>query len=179
MTRRLIIAGLCVLALVSGASLLLFVPNPLGGKLISAAKAQGYIAYTPDEAITLAYQRCSTCHSENKMLLYCSRCGPPFVVVAHFMRRYVEITNRANNGITVEPFTDAELAAITQVWNGLIGNWESDWPRQDLKKLLAGDEPLIRLLQTAPADRPIEAALRHRSAPGSYKEETNTTAPRS
>ncbi len=162
-----------LLALLGSAGLLLFIPNPLGEQIITEAKAKGYLAYTPEEAIDLAYRRCSTCHSEQKIILYCARCGPPFIVVTHFMKKYVELMNLQGNGAVVEQFTDAELLAITQVWNGLIGNWESDWPRKDLKKLLGRDRALIRLLETPVAQRPIEAMLKDRSAPGSYKEQTS------
>ncbi len=174
MKKRLFVVALLLLAVLGGAgTLIFFVPNPVGEKIITEAKAKGYLSYTPEEAIDLAYERCSGCHSEQKILLYCSRCGPPFIVVAHFMKRYVEIMNQQSNGISVEQFTDAELLAITQVWNGLIGNWENDWPREDLKKLLGGNRSLMRLLETPVAQRPIEAKLKDRSAPGSYKEETS------
>jgi hypothetical protein len=172
MKRRLLVVALLLLALLGGAGMLLFIPNPLGEQIITGAKAKGYLAYTPEEAVDLAYKRCSTCHSEQKILLYCARCGPPFIVVTHFMKKYVELMNQQGNGAGVEQFTDAELLAITQVWNGLIGNWESDWPRKDLKKLLGEDRALIRLLETPVAQRPIEAKLKDHSAPGSYKEET-------
>lgn len=178
MTRRLFIAGLLLLIVFgTGAGVLFLVPNLVGGKVISVAKAKGYLDYTPEEAITLAYTRCTGCHGEEKIVLYCARCGPPFIVVNHFMKKYVEVVNQQDNGITVEQFTDAELVAITQVWNALIGNWEDDWPPGDLEKLLDRDRPLIDLLTTPVAERPIETALKDRSAPGSYKEETQQTPP--
>lgn len=178
MTRRLFIAGLLLLIVFgTGAGTLFLVPNLVGGKIISVAKAKGYLDYTPEEAITLAYTRCTGCHGEEKIVLYCARCGPPFVVVNHFMKKYVEVVNQQDNGMTVEQFTDAELVAITQVWNALIGNWESDWPPADLEKLMDGDQPLIGLLGTPVADRPIEMALKDRTAPGSYKEETQKIPP--
>ncbi len=102
------------------------------------------------------------------MLQYCSRCGPPFVVVAHAMKKYVELSNL--NGTMVKPFSDAELAAIVQVWNALIGNWEGEWRQQDIKRMLGSDRALIRLLETSRDERPIEMALRNKTAPGSYKE---------
>jgi hypothetical protein len=173
MIGRILTVGLVVLAIVAIAGIVVFVPNPVGQKIVSEAKAQGYLAYTPEEAIELAYERCSTCHSEQQILLYCSRCGPPFIVVAHFMKKYVEVMNQQGNGTTIEQFTGPELLAITQVWNGLIGNWESDWPRKDLKKLLGDDKALIGLLETPVAQRPIEFQLKDHSAPGSYKEETS------
>ncbi|MBQ62105.1 MAG: hypothetical protein CMQ19_08515 [Gammaproteobacteria bacterium] len=138
-------------------------------QLTRTAKAQGYLDYTPDEAITLAYERCSTCHDVEKVLLYCSRCGPPFIVTIHFMKKYIDLTNL--DGDHVKPLTDAEAVAITQVWNGLIGNWESDWRVQDMTKLLGKDRALIELLNTPPEERSIEVALADKFAPGSYKEQ--------
>lgn len=148
--------------------LLILVPNPLGKTIIQTAKAKGYLSYTPAEAVTLAYNRCTTCHDEQKIVKYCARCGPPFIVVIHFMRKNVEIAT--SQGKNVEPFSDAELVTITQVWNALVGNWESDWPRKDIKKLLRGDRALIHLFETPVEERPIEMALKNKSAPGSYKE---------
>ncbi len=173
MRKSLLIAGILLAGVFAAVAVLFLVPNRLGVEIVSQAKARGYLTYTPDEAVTLAYRRCSGCHSDEKILLYCSRCGPPFIVVSHFMRKYVELTNQRRAGIQIEPFTDAELIAITQVWNGLIGNWESDWPRKDLTKLLAGDKALVDLLDTPVENRALEAMLMNRSAPGSYKEETS------
>ncbi|NIR14286.1 MAG: hypothetical protein GWN86_10180 [Desulfobacterales bacterium] len=167
MKRRLFVAGLLIVIVSGMTGLLVFTPNPLGKKIIEKAKARGYIAYTPDEAVELAYDRCTTCHGEEKVVKYCPRCGPPFIVTIHFMRKYVEIANVEGN--KVEPFSDAELVAIAQVWNALVGNWEGDWPREDIKKLLENDGALIRLFETPVKERPIEKALQGRVAPGSYQ----------
>ena len=169
MRKGWIITAVLLAAVLGAAALIVLVPNSLGTAFIKEAKAMGYIAYTPDEAIALAYERCSTCHSEEKMLKYCSRCGPPFVVVAHFMKKYTEITNAQNEHLDLEQFSDAEIVAIAQAWNALIGNWESDWPEKDLRKLLDRDQALIDLLATPIEKRPIEAALRNKQAPGAYK----------
>ena len=169
MKRGWTIIAILFVAVCSFGALLLFVPNSLGSALIKEIKAKGYIAYTPQEAIELAYNRCSTCHSEEKMLKYCSRCGPPFIVVTHFMKKYTEITNARNLDINLPQFSDAEISAITQTWNALIGNWESDWPIEDLRKLLGNDHALIELLELPPEQRPIEAALKHKRAPGAYR----------
>ena len=147
---------------------LLLTPNPLGRHVLAASKAKGYLAYTPDEATALAYNRCTTCHGAEKVLQYCSRCGPPFVVVAHAMKKYVELSNL--NSEKVRPFSNAELTAIVQVWNALVGNWEGDWRQKDIKRMLRGDRALIRLVETSWDERPIEATLRDKTAPGSYKE---------
>ncbi|MFV2081899.1 MAG: hypothetical protein ACC669_08530 [bacterium] len=168
MKKGTLIAFLLFFIGLSMVGLLILVPNPLGRAIVQTAKAKGYLPYTPAEAITLAYNRCTTCHEEEKIIKYCARCGPPFIVVIHFMRKNVEIAN--SQGKNVKPFSDAELITITQVWNALVGNWESDWPRKDIKKLLGGDRALIRLFETPVAERPIEVALREKNAPGSYKE---------
>ena len=145
------------------------IPNPLGAQILAEAKYRGYLAYTTDEAVTLAYTRCTTCHPADKMLKYCSRCGPPFVVVTHSMKKYTELMNQ--KGGNFKPFSDAEAVAITQAWNGLVGNWEPDWGSKDLNKLLQGDQALMRLANTPVNERPIEWALKTKQAPGAMKED--------
>lgn len=156
------------LALVAAAGGVLVVPNPLGAKVLAEAKYRGLVAYTPDEAVTIAYTRCSGCHGAEKMLKYCARCGPPFIVVTQSMKKYVELTNQRQP--TVRPFSDSEAVAITQAWNGLVGNWEAGWGEKNLRRLLQGDVALTRLLETPADARPIELALKNKSAPGSYPE---------
>jgi len=146
----------------------LLIPNPIGQQILAGAKSKGYLSYSPEEATALAYSRCTTCHRAEKILQYCSRCGPPFVVVAHSMRKYIELSNLDSNKI--KKFSDAELIAIVQVWNALVGNWESDWRQKDIVRLLQNDDALIRLAKTPVEDRPIEVALKNSTAPGSYKE---------
>mgnify|MGYP001576762691 CR=1 FL=1 len=167
MKKHLWIAGsfVAVILLAMG---LLILPNPLGAMVLAEAKYRGYLAYTPDEAVTLAYSRCSSCHNAEKMLRYCARCGPPFTVVVHSMKKYVELTNLKKENF--KPFSDAESVAIAQAWNALVGNWESGWGEKNLKKLLQGDAALIRLIETPVEQRPIEIALKDRRAPGAYKE---------
>lgn len=145
------------------------IPNPLGKLILAEAKYRGYLPYTTDEAVTLAYTRCTTCHAADKMLKYCSRCGPPFIVVTHSMRKYTELMN--HKGGTFKPFSDAETIAITQAWNGMVGNWEPDWGSKDVHKLLQGDQALIRLAETPIEKRPIEMALKNKQAPGTIKED--------
>jgi len=169
MKKGWIVTTTFLAAVLGTAALILIVPNSLGRAFIKEAKAMGYIAFSPEEATTLAYERCSTCHSEEKMLKYCSRCGPPFIVVAHFMKKYIEITNAQNKNLNLKQFSDAEIVAIAQAWNAMIGNWESDWPEKDLRKLLGEDQALIDLLVTPAEQRPIEAALKDKRAPGSYQ----------
>lgn len=162
------VVGLFIFAIVAAIGAVA-IPNPLGAQILAEAKYQGYLSYTTDEAVTLAYSRCTTCHAADKMLKYCSRCGPPFIVVSHSMKKYTELMNQ--KGGNFKPFSDAEVIAITQVWNGLVGNWEPDWGSKDIHKLLQGDQALIRLAETPIEKRPIEMALKNKQAPGSHKED--------
>jgi hypothetical protein len=162
-------ATVSVLTVIAVAVGVLVVPNPLGGKILDEAKYRGYVAYTPDEAVTLAYSRCSSCHSIDKTLKFCATCGPPFIVVSQTMKKYIELMNEKGSGH--RQFSDAELVAITQVWNALVGNWEADWRQKDIAKMLQGDVALIQLAKTPLEERPIEMALKGQRAPGAYKEE--------
>jgi len=165
MSKRLWISGLMIIVIVVVVGVLL-IPNPVGGKILEEAKYRGYVAYTPDEAVSIAYSRCTACHDAEKILKYCSQCGPPFIVVSQAMKKYLEIMNE--KGKNIRPFSDAEIVAITQAWNALVGNWEPDWQLKDVKRLLQGDAALIRLAETPIEQRPIEMALKGKSAPGSY-----------
>lgn len=167
MNKRLWVTALFFIVVAVAVGVLV-IPNPLGGKILEEAKYRGYVAYTPDEAVTMAYTRCTTCHDAEKMLKYCARCGPPFIVVSQSMKKYVEILNK--QGGDFKPFSDAETVAITQAWNALVGNWEPDWGLKDVKTLLQGDVALIRLAETPVEERPIEQALKDKRAPGAYRE---------
>jgi len=169
MKKILVTIGVFLMTIVGVAAMVVLIPNSLGGNIVKEAQAMGYLSYTPEEATELAYQRCSICHTEENILKYCTRCGPPFIVVSHNMKRYIEMSNAQNKDLKLKQFTDAELVAISQVWNALVGNWEGDWPTKDLRKLLDGDEALIRLLDTPVSERYIEAALEGKSAPGAYE----------
>ncbi len=160
-------AFVVVPVLLAVALLVVFVPNPLGAEILGRIKAEGYIEYTPDEAMALAYDRCGGCHEVDKIVKYCPRCGPPFIIVSNFMKKYVEVSN--SQGAGIRQFTDPELAAIIQVWNALVGNWEGEWRPEDLRKMLYNSDALIALLETPPEKRPIESALKHKAAPSSYK----------
>lgn len=168
MKKYALAVGLFVFVIVAAIGVVT-IPNPVGTQMLAEAKYRGYIPYTPDEAVTLAYSRCTTCHPAEKMLKYCSRCGPPFVVVSQSMKKYTELM--IQKGGNFKPFSDAETVAITQVWNGLVGNWEPDWGSKDIKKLLQGDQALIRLAETPIEQRPIEMAMKNKQAPGSHKED--------
>jgi hypothetical protein len=163
--KKYLIAGVIVLL---AAIAVLLIPNSLGGQVLSEAKYRGYLDYTPDEAVTLAYTRCSSCHTIEKTLKFCATCGPPFIIVTHSMKKYIEVMNK--NGADYRQLSDSELVAITQVWNALVGNWEHDWRQKDLIKMLQGDVALIQLAKTPQAERPIEVALKGKKAPGAYRE---------
>ena len=62
--------------------------------------------------------------------------------------------------------SDNEAVTIVQVWNALIGNWEEGWRKKDLITLLHDDKALIKLLDTPPSERKIEAALFGKTVPG-------------
>ncbi|MDQ6982891.1 MAG: hypothetical protein Q9M08_07820 [Mariprofundus sp.] len=165
MNKSLWITGL-ILVVIGAVTGVVVIPNPVGEKVWAEARYQGYVAYTPDEAVATAYARCTTCHDADKILKYCSQCGPPFIVVSQSMKKYLEMENE--KGRNLKPFSDAEIVAITQAWNALVGNWEPDWRLKDVKKLLQGDAALIHLAETPIEQRPIEMALKGKSAPGSY-----------
>ena len=167
MKKYKLVVGLIILVMAAAIGAVA-IPNPLGKQILAEAKYRGYLAYTTDEAVTLAYTRCTTCHPADKMLKYCARCGPPFVVVTHSMKKYMELENQ--RGRQFKPLSDAEAVAIVQAWNGLVGNWEPDWGSKDVHKLLQGDQALIRLAETPLKERPIELSLKNKQAPGTIKE---------
>ena len=153
-------------------SLLILVITSLTYKdnILLAAKAHGYLEFTPDEAVTLAYTKCGACHNTDKITKYCFRCGPPFIVVVHNMKKLMDLEREKQGKEHIPPLTDAEAVAIAQVWSGLIGNWEKGWRLDDMKRLLQGDEPLIKLLETPISERKIEMALAKKSIPGTHSE---------
>ncbi len=169
--KRSVALTVLLLIIVLAAGLLLVVPNSLGEEALKQARIRGYLPYTPEAAMTLAYDRCTTCHGDEKIVKYCPRCGPPFIVAIRFMKKYIELSN--TQGANIRQLSDAELVAITQVWNGLVGNWEGDWPRKDIRKLLENDRALLDLFETPVEERAIEVVLQNSVAPGSYKELQN------
>ena len=88
------------------------------------------------------------------------------------MKNHIEIARK--KGKDVKQLTDAEVVAIVQVWNAIIGNWDDDWRKKDIERMLDGDTALLALLATPVEDRPIESALRGNLAPGAYKTEYQT-----
>jgi len=164
MKKYLIAVVIVALAAVA----VLLIPNSLGSQIISEAKYRGYLEYTPNEAVTLAYTRCTSCHEIEKTLKFCATCGPPWAITIHAMKKYIEVMNE--NGADHKQLSDSESVAIAQVWNSLVGNWEHDFRQKDLIKMLQGDVALIKLVKTPKEERPIEAALKGKKAPGAYRE---------
>lgn len=142
------------------------------GRIKAILKEKGYIEYTPDEAVSLAYAKCGRCHNIDKVTKYCFRCGPPFIVVVHNMKKLISLEREKPGMEGLPTISDAESIAITQVWNSLIGNWEEGWRKDDIRRLIKGDEALIKLLDTPPSDRKLERALAGKSIPGVHKEGT-------
>lgn len=149
---------------------LALVTGGLWKRALGMLKAAGYMPYTPEEAEELAYTRCNQCHPIDKVTKYCQRCGPPFVVVIHNMKKLTSLERQKPGRGSLKGMTDAEAVAITQVWNALVGNWEDTWREKDLVKLLEGDKAQIRLLKTPKKERRIEVAFQGKRAPGSYEE---------
>jgi len=138
------------------------IPNPVGKFIMSQAKAQGYIAYSPTEAYQLARSTCTQCHSVERIKLYCPRCGPPFVAVVPHMQTFIDNYRKTKPKLKFHSITEPQAVAIVQVWNALVGNWESDFRKQDILKLI-GQYDLLRKLYATPVDkRPIEHALSRR-----------------
>ncbi|MDH4101040.1 MAG: hypothetical protein OEV28_10780 [Nitrospirota bacterium] len=151
--------------------------TPYGNGVKQRLRSAGYIAHTPESAKTLAMERCIQCHDLDKTLRYCSRCGPPLIVVVHNMKSYEAIWRQQYPNTPITPITDADAVAITQVWNALVGNWENTWAPADMEKMLAGDKALLGLLRTPKEKRPIETALRGTEAAGTYREGEGSTKP--
>ncbi|MBI5587058.1 MAG: hypothetical protein HY889_01675 [Deltaproteobacteria bacterium] len=160
-TKIIILVGLAVLLAFAGV---------FWRDALEKLKADGYMAYTPAEAEALAYTKCGQCHNTDRIAKYCMRCGPPLIVVVHNMKSLIRL-EREKGRHGLESYTDAQAVAIAQVWNAQVGNWEDTWRAKDLAKLLEGDKALLKLLDTPVKQRPIEAALAGRTAPGAYKEE--------
>ncbi|MEE9614293.1 MAG: hypothetical protein V3W31_04975, partial [Thermodesulfobacteriota bacterium] len=139
-------------------------------------KAAGHMEYTLEEAQELAYTKCTQCHSAENITKYCFRCGPPFIVVVHNMKRLIAV-EKAGGKKALEGLTDAQAVTIAQVWNALVGNWEDTWRKQDIVKLLDGDQALIDLADVPISERSIETRLSEKTAPGVYKREDGPVAP--
>lgn len=155
---------LAVILAVLGIALLL-----AGGskeKVLMYMKSMGYLEYSSVEAQELAYTKCKQCHPIDKVTKYCMRCGPPFIVVTHNMKKLISIEKLKPGTEWIVNMTDAEANAITEVWNALVGNWEDTWRKKDLKKLLENDKAMLKFLDTPVKERKIETALHWKRAEG-------------
>ncbi|MGK7345166.1 MAG: hypothetical protein ACNS63_05095 [Candidatus Nitrospinota bacterium M3_3B_026] len=151
------------IAAVAGVAVALVeIPNPVSGYIIKEAKANGYMEYTPVEAYKLAKRICTQCHTEERIKLYCPRCGPPFVAVVPHMQTFIDNYKRTKPNLKLQNITQHQAAAIAQVWNALVGNWEGDFREQDILKLIGHYDVLKELYKTPVEKRSIEYALMKR-----------------
>jgi len=165
----MIFAGI-FLILILGVTLVIALPNSLGRKITDEIKARGYMEYSTDDAKRLAMQVCTQCHDTERIAKYCHRCGPPFIAVIPHMKRFIAEYKTKEPFKELSDVTDYQASAIIQTWNALVGNWEADFRKQDLAKLIGDDKSLLELLNTPVEKRKIENALRKRGdkVTGSY-----------
>lgn len=164
---RYLYLSLAIILALLGSALLI-----VGGskeKVSMYMKSRGYLEYTSAEAQELAYTKCRQCHPIDKVTKYCMRCGPPFIVVIHNMKKLISIEKQKAGTQWIANMTDAEANAMTEVWNAIVGNWEDTWRKEDLKKLLENDNVMIRLLDTPVKARKIETALKGKTAEGVHE----------
>jgi len=155
-TKMLFSALILCGALTAGA---VAIPNPLTAYMVREAKAAGYLAYEPMEAYKMATTICTQCHTSERIKMYCPRCGPPFVAVVPHMQAFIDNYKVTKPDLEITNITEAQAVAIVQVWNALVGNWESDFREQDILKLIGGYRQLAALYKTPVAQRGIESAL--------------------
>lgn len=136
--------------------------NPARSYILSEAKAMGYIEYTPMEARNLANKICTQCHTDERIKIYCPRCGPPFVAVVPHMQTFIDNYKTAKPDLKFTNITEYQAVAIVQVWNALVGNWERDFREQDILKLIGQYDKLKALYKTPVEKRKIEYALMNR-----------------
>ena len=134
--------------------------NPISNRVKEEARAKGYLEYTPLEAKKMAEIRCSQCHQLERIAKYCRRCGPPFVVVMTHMERLMSQHQSRNPKKEILGLTKHQEVAVVQVWNAMVGNWESDFRREDLVSMIGErNDHLLALLDTPIDKRPIESGL--------------------
>ncbi|MDH5478493.1 MAG: hypothetical protein OEY50_09180 [Nitrospinota bacterium] len=155
--KSIVIVSLVLLALLIAG--VVFIPNPVGARIMSEAKANGYIQYHPLEAYDMARMICTQCHSDERIKMYCPRCGPPFVAVVPHMQTFIENYRKTKPDVQFVNITEPQAVAIVQVWNALVGNWEKDFREQDILKLIGHYDQLKALYLTPVDQRPIEAFL--------------------
>lgn len=134
-------------------------PNPARDGALAFLKARGYIDYTPIEAYKLARRICTQCHTDERIKMYCPRCGPPFVAVVPHMQIFIQNYRTSRPELAIENISEVQAVAIVQVWNALIGNWEKDFRARDIERLIGRYPALIALYKTPVEKRPIESAL--------------------
>ncbi|MBI3599943.1 MAG: hypothetical protein HY097_04800 [Nitrospinae bacterium] len=162
MKKTVIIFTGIFLMLILGVTLVIAVPNSLSRKISDGIKARGYMEYSPDDAKRLAMQICTQCHDTERIAKYCHRCGPPFIAVIPHMKKFIADYKMKDSYKELSDVTDYQAAAIIQTWNALVGNWEADFRKQDLVKLIGDNKSLLELLNTPIEKRKIEYALRTR-----------------
>jgi len=138
---------------------LVFIPNQYSKSVVAEAKASGYLKYEPMEAYHMARAICTQCHSDERIKMYCPRCGPPFVAVVPHMQTFIDNYKQTKPDVRFTQITQHQAVAIVQVWNALVGNWEQDFREQDIIKLIGHYDLLVALYKTPVDQRPIEAFL--------------------
>lgn len=171
--KKNIIAVAILFVISAGLVLVIAVPNSIGKKITDEIKARGYAEYSSNEAKSLALEKCTQCHDTERILKYCHRCGPPFIAVVPHMKKFLEDYRAREPHKKFSDITDYEASAIVQTWNALVGNWEGDFKKDDLLKLIGNNKVLINLSNTPIEKRKIEYALRKsgEKAKGTYQSE--------
>jgi hypothetical protein len=134
-------------------------PNPARDRVLDIVKAKGYLDYTPIEAYKLARRICTQCHTDERIKMYCPRCGPPFVAVVPHMQIFIQNYKTSRPDLVLENISEVQAVAIVQVWNALVGNWEKDFRERDIERLIGRYPSLVALYKTPVDKRPIESAL--------------------
>jgi hypothetical protein len=170
--KKILIIVIPVLLILTWLTLVIAIPNSIGKKITDEIKARGYIEYTIDEAKTLALQRCTQCHDTERILKYCHRCGPPFVAVIPTMKNFIEQYKMKESYRHVQEMKGYQKSVIAQVWNAWVGNWEGDFKREDMLKMIGNDKILLELYNTPVEKRKIEYAMKKKGdkAKGSYEQ---------
>ena len=159
MKKKTIIFISVFVVIVVGFTLVIAVPNSVGKKITDEIKARGYMEYSPNDAKALAMEKCTQCHDTERILKYCHRCGPPFIAVVPHMRKFLEEYKAREPHKKFFDITDYQASAVVQTWNALVGNWEGDFRKDDLLKLIGNNKILIDLSNIPIEKRKIEYAL--------------------
>lgn len=173
MKKKIIIFISILVIILVGVTLVIAVPNSIGKKITNEIKARGYLEYSPDDAKTLALEKCTQCHDTERILKYCHRCGPPFIAVIPHMRKFLEEYKAREPHKKFSDITDYQASAIIQIWNALVGNWEGDFRKEDMLKLIGSNKILVDLYNTPVEKRKIEYTMlkKEDKAKGTYEPE--------